>query len=105
MCHWRLRRIYRIETSRLKYSLLDFETSVPRPFLTLTRETKPGYILGGAMLAWKTRTTTDCRALHELERLQKARAGESVPAPVVADLMIDSPGDQLRCVQLGGPDA
>ena len=31
------------------------------------------------------------KALHELERLQKARAGEYVPAPAVADLTIHSP--------------
>ena len=39
-------------------------------------------------------TTTErslYKAIHELERLQRARAGEYVTVPVVADLTIDSP--------------
>ena len=40
------------------------------------------------------------KALHELERLQKARAGEYVPVPVVADVTIDTTAiDQAGATQ------
>ena len=63
--------------------------------MTVTKDTKLGYIFEMAMVGIDKVTRHETtyeramyKALHELERLQKTRAGEYVPAPAVADLTI-----------------
>ncbi len=99
MCMWRLRRAYRVETSIYAQKFQEFDDPlVLRLGQVVAKDSKLGHIYENAMTAIDKVTRHETtyersmyKALHELERLQKARAGEYVPAPAVADLTIHSP--------------
>ncbi len=98
MCMWRLRRAYRVETSIYAQKFQEFEGLEGLMIYPVTKDTKLGHIYEMAMTVIDKVTRHEAtyersmyKALHELERLQKARAGEYVPAPAVADLTIHSP--------------
>ena len=98
MCMWRLRRAYRVETSIYADKLQELEDPLRLSLALVAKDSKLGHIYEMAMTAIDKVTRHEAtyersmyKALHELERLQKARAGEYVPAPAVADLTIYSP--------------
>ncbi len=102
MCMWRLRRAYRVETSIYADKLQEFEGPEGlvgfAGLVQVSKDSKLGHIYEMAMTAIDKVTRHEAtyersmyKALHELERLQKSRAGEYVPAPVVADVTIDTP--------------
>ena len=98
ICMWRLRRGYRVETSIYAQKFQEFEGLEGLMIYPVTKDTKRGHIYEMAMTAIDKVTRHEAtyersmyKALHELERLQKARASEYVPAPAVADLTIHSP--------------
>lgn len=98
MCMWRLRRAYRVETSIYAQKFQEFEGLEGLMIYPVTKDTKLGHIYEMAMTVIDKVTRHEAtyersmyKALHELERLKKARASEYVPAPAVADLTIHSP--------------
>ena len=102
MCMWRLRRAYRVETSIYADKLQEFEGPEGlvgfAGLVQVSKDSKLGHIYEMAMSAIDKVTRHEAtyersmyKALHELERLQKARAGEYVPAPAVADVTLHSP--------------
>ncbi len=95
---WRLRRAYRVETSIYADKLQELEDPMRLSLVLVAKDSKLGHIYEMAMTAIDKVTRHEAtyersmyKALHEFERLQKARAGEYVPAPAVADLTIHSP--------------
>jgi hypothetical protein len=100
---WRLRRILQIEKDMVNKKVSEKASSL----LSWNRKKKEGappvnlfealeYKFGYFQSFQRYETHIERRlykALHELQRLQAARSGEQVPAPVVVDVDISGQGD------------
>jgi hypothetical protein len=120
-CLWRLWRIQQIEAGLLAYRRLDLEddrnrfdvmqallgsdgeTDESRAWKQLQREDLPTWGMAfvrdcqSGALDKLSRYETSLergllRALHELERLQRTRAGECLPPPAEVDVTVDQAG-------------
>jgi len=86
-CAWRLRRLHAVEAGVFEHERRDFEGAdegLGRAFLKASSG-------GGDTFSKLTRYEATLerafyRALHELQRLQAARAGQAVPPPVAVDV-------------------
>jgi len=86
---WRLRRLARVESTLLEDNWVDYdgeEKGIGYAFIR-NRNTLP--ILSRYETALERGLF---KALHELQRLQAARAGAQVPLPVVVDVSLDTVG-------------
>lgn len=91
---WRLRRVWRVEAEILAHQLSidpDATTTLGRAYLATCRGTDALSKLARdeARIA-----RAHTRALHELQRLQAARAGVAVTPPLVADVDLNIHTDQ-----------
>jgi len=119
-CLWRLGRVQQIEAGLLAYRRLDLEddrnrcnvvqalldndeTNESKAWKQLKREDLPTWGLAfvrdcqSGALDKLSRYETSLergllRALHELERLQRTRAGEYLPPPAAVDVTVDQAG-------------
>jgi len=119
-CLWRLGRVQQIEAGLLAYRRLDLEDDRNRCSITQalfdndeTGESRAWKQLKQEDLpTWGLAFVRDCksgaldklsryetslergllRALHELERLQRTRAGECLPPPAAVDVTVDQAG-------------
>ncbi|MBZ5632271.1 MAG: hypothetical protein LAO55_04010 [Acidobacteriia bacterium] len=99
---WRLKRIGRLEAGILMWKHADLElpswSQKPTSIFSDSDLTTLGetYQYGADSLAKLSRYETSIersmyKALHELQRLQAARKGDHVPAPVVVDVNVTEP--------------
>jgi len=94
-CAWRLRRAVRVESEIFE----DYESLKNRAHVTQPKSAAHAVMVDAGGLHAFTQLARHetaiersmLRALHELQRLQAARAGEDVPMPVVVD--VTGPGD------------
>jgi hypothetical protein len=83
---WRLRRVVAMETSLLE----EYREDTLRALATLGKAVlrDHGDRLGRLLRHETTFERSMYKALHELERLQAARAGEAVPLPAVGEVEV-----------------
>ena len=103
---WRLMRILRIEREMMDHEMSDKESS--RRVYSRNKRQEPVSLWEALEYDFRNRQTLDkfmryethiergmYKALHELQRLQAARSGERVPAPLVVDVDVSGQGDLI----------
>jgi hypothetical protein len=101
---WRLMRILKIEREMMDHEVADKESS--RRAYSRNKRQEPVTLWDALESDFQYRDTLGkfmryeshlergmYKAMHELQRLQAARSGESVPAPVVVDVDVSGQGD------------
>jgi len=87
LCAWRHRRLARIETKAMENDWKDYNGKVKGIGYAFWRNLKSLPVLSRYETALERGLY---KALHELQRLQAARAGALVPLPVVVDVSLDA---------------
>jgi hypothetical protein len=86
---WRLKRVMQIEREMIeegKNSTFNSKKSIGQGFTSYNATNSDTY---GKLIRYETTIERGIyKALHELQRLQAARSGEKVPAPVAVDIDI-----------------